>query len=150
MTELESLAPLVKTVVIPLEPARAFELFTAKFGTWWPLATHSVGQADAVSVTFPGEVGGSIVETGRDGSTSSWGTVVEWDPPELVRFSWHAGQAEDTAGEVEVQFDSAGDAGTVVTLTHSGWERRPDGAAARRGYDSGWDPVFESLAALTT
>jgi uncharacterized protein YndB with AHSA1/START domain len=150
MTEhVESLAPLVKSVVVPLEPAQAFQLFTARFGSWWPLATHSVGQADAVSVSFPSEVGGSIIETSNDGSTSTWGTVSEWSPPTVVRFSWHAGQSEETAGEVEVRFDSDGGTGTVVILTHSGWERRPDGAAARRGYGTGWDPVLAAVVVLS-
>jgi uncharacterized protein YndB with AHSA1/START domain len=36
--------------------------------------------------------------------------------------------------------------GTVVRLVHSGWERRPDGASAREGYDSGWEPVIGRFA----
>jgi hypothetical protein len=32
-----------KSVTVPATPGRAFELFTARFGEWWPLATHSVG-----------------------------------------------------------------------------------------------------------
>jgi hypothetical protein len=30
----------------------------------------------------------------------------------------------------------------VVALTHSGWDRRADGAAARLSYDSGWEVVL--------
>jgi hypothetical protein len=33
-----------------------------------------------------------------------------------------------------------------VRLVHSGWERRPDGASAREGYDSGWEPVIGRFA----
>jgi uncharacterized protein YndB with AHSA1/START domain len=136
------LSPLRKTVVVALEPSRAFELFTAQVAQWWPLATHSVGLDDAVLVTFPSEVGGSIIETMRDGSTSVWGTVTAWDPPVAVCFTWHAGQPESSAGDIEVRFIPDGSGGTVVELTHSGWDRRPDGAAARLGYDSGWDIVM--------
>jgi uncharacterized protein YndB with AHSA1/START domain len=106
------------------------------------LVTHSVGLDVAVHVTFPNEVGGSIVETMRDGVTSVWGTVTEWDPPVSVCFTWHPGQPESWAGDIEVRFTPEGTESTVVTLTHSGWGRRSDGATARHGYDSGWEIVL--------
>jgi uncharacterized protein YndB with AHSA1/START domain len=142
-----SIAPLRKTVVVPLEQSRAFKLFTARFGEWWPLATHSVGLDDALNVTFPSEVGGSIIETMRDGSTSVWGTVTRYDPPVAVGFTWHPGQPESWAGDIEVRFVPDGAAATAVALTHSGWERRADGAKARLGYDSGWEVVLGAYVA---
>jgi hypothetical protein len=145
-----SLAPLCKTVVVPLEQSRAFEVFTTHFGKWWPLATHSVGLDDAVLVSFPQEVGGPILETMRDGTTSVWGTVTGWDPPDAVRFSWHPGQPESWAGDIEVRFTPDGVAATVVELTHSGWERRADGATARLGYDSGWEVVLAAYCSTTS
>jgi uncharacterized protein YndB with AHSA1/START domain len=138
----ESLAPLRKVVVVALEQERAFELFTAEIGRWWPLPTHSVGLGDSVSVSLPSEVGGSIVETLRDGSTCVWGTITGWDPPAAISFSWHPGQTESAAGDVAVRFRPAGAGKTEVELTHSGWDRRVDGAAARLGYDNGWDAVL--------
>ena len=143
----ETLTPLRKTVVVPVEPARAFELFTADIDKWWPLVTHSVGLAAAANVTFPSEVGGSIVETMRDGTTCAWGTVTSWDPPGVVSFSWYPGQAESSAGDVEVRFVANDVGGTVVELTHSGWERRSDGATARLGYDTGWEGVLAAYVA---
>jgi uncharacterized protein YndB with AHSA1/START domain len=137
-----SLAPLRKTIAVPLAQSRAFELFTGRFGEWWPLATHSVGLDDALLVQFPHEAGGSIVETMRDGKTCVWGTVTRWDPPVAVCFTWHPGQPESWAGDIEVRFIPDGAAATVVALTHSGWDRRADGAAARLSYDSGWEVVL--------
>jgi hypothetical protein len=148
-----SLAPVRKTVVVPLAKARAFELFTDRFSEWWPLATHSVGLADAALVRFPAVAGGSIVETMRDGSTCVWGTVTRWEPPDTVCFTWHPGQPDSWAGDIEVRFvpggttadgtvPSDGTVATTVTLTHSGWERRADGAKARLSYDSGWETVL--------
>jgi uncharacterized protein YndB with AHSA1/START domain len=145
-----SLAPLRKTVVVPMQPARAFELFTARIDEWWPLMTHSVGLEDAVLVTFPGVVGGSIIETMRDGSTSVWGTVTGWDPPVGVRFSWHPGRPASWAGDIEVRFIPDGAGGTVVELTHSGWDRRSDGPEARLGYDSGWGIVLAAYGSTAS
>jgi uncharacterized protein YndB with AHSA1/START domain len=145
-----SLAPLGKTVVVPIDPARAFEIFTARVGDWWPLATHSVGQGEAALVRFPSEVGGVIVETQRDGTTCVWGTVTAWDPPTSLSFTWHPGQPESWAGDIDVRFIPNDAGGTIVELTHSGWERRTDGAAARRGYDCGWEPVLTAYVATAS
>jgi uncharacterized protein YndB with AHSA1/START domain len=143
-------APLRKTVVVPVAQTIAFELFTARIEQWWPLATHSVGLDSAVLVTFPSEVGGSIVETMQDGRTSVWGTVTSWDPPAGIAFTWHPGQPESSAGDIEVRFTPDSSGGTLVELTHSGWERRSDGAEARGGYDSGWDVVLGAYGATAS
>lgn len=44
--------PIRKTVTVPVTPQCAFELFTARIGEWWPLATHSVGEDQAMGVVF--------------------------------------------------------------------------------------------------
>jgi uncharacterized protein YndB with AHSA1/START domain len=148
-----SIAAVRKSVTVPATPDRAFELFTARFGDWWPLATHSVGTDKAAAVSFEAGLGGVIVETLADGTTSTWGTVTQWEPPGLVAFSWHAGTPESEAGLVEVSFTPSGPGSTLVELVHTGWENRPDGARARAGYQTGWDPVIDeykrAAAALT-
>ncbi len=141
-----SAAPVRKSVTVPAAPQRAFELFTAHMHEWWPLATHSVGAEDAVSVTFGAGAGAAITETMADGTTCRWGTVTHWEPPYRVAFTWHAGTPETEATRVDVTFTPSGPDSTVVRLIHSGWERRPDGASARENYDSGWDPVIGSFA----
>ena len=141
-----SAEPVSKSVTVPAAPQRAFELFTAHFHEWWPLATHSVGIQDAVSVAFGQEAGAAITETLTDGTTCRWGTITHREPPHRVAFSWHPGTPPTEATSVEVTFTASGPGSTVVRLVHSGWERRPDGAAARDGYDSGWDPVISAFA----
>jgi hypothetical protein len=64
-----------------------------------------------------------------------------------VCFTWHPGQPESWAGDIEVRFTPDAAGGTLVTLTHSGWERRADGGRARLGYDSGWTPVLAAFRA---
>lgn len=140
--------PVRKAVTVPVPPQSAFELFTARFGEWWPLATHSVGADQAASVVFGAGIGGSIVETLADGSTSAWGTITGWDPPHGVAFSWHAGTPAEEATSVEVTFTAGEPGQTVVELVHSGWQNRPDGAAARDGYEAGWNPVMGHYASF--
>ena len=143
---LTSVEPVRKSVTVPADPQRAFELFTAHIQEWWPLGTHSVGAGHAVGVVFGEGAGAAIIETLADGTTSVWGTITQWEPPHRVAFTWHPGTAEADATRVEVTFTQDGPGSTAVRLVHSGWERRPDGASARESYDSGWEPVIGRFA----
>lgn len=135
--------PVVKTATVPQDPAAAFALFTTEFNRWWPRATHSVGLERAERVDFGDGVGGEIIETVADGTTTSWGTILAWDPPHRLCFSWHPGTDPATPTTVEVTFEAIGaDGGTLVVLTHSDWHQHPLGARMREGYDVGWDTVF--------
>lgn len=142
MTTTSSVAPLLKTATVPCPPERAFDLFTRQISAWWPLSSHSVGQSPSCRVDMDGHVGGFITETLPDGATSIWGTLTTWEPPSRVAFTWHPGRDPSEATEVQVVFEPAPDSGTVVTLIHGGWSARPDGTAARRNYETGWDPVL--------
>lgn len=134
-----------KTALVPQTVDEAFRIFTEDT-SWWPLASHSVGGTNAIGVVFGHGVGAEIVETVNDGSTHVWGTITHWDPPSVIRFTWHPGTPVDEATDVEVRF-SAVDTGTQVDLVHTGWDARPDGARFRAGYDTGWDFVFGRYAA---
>lgn len=142
------LEPVVREVTVPAPPEAAFRRFTEGIGEWWPLATHSVGEETAETVTFPGQTGGQIVERTRGGAEHVWGTVTAWEPPGRVVFTWHPGRAAETAQEVEVTFEADAGGGTRVTLVHGGWERLGEGAAEQRDrYVSGWKLVLERYAA---
>ena len=137
-----ALAPIVVDVVVPCPPDRAFDYFTRDIGRWWPLATHSLGEADAADVRFEPRVGGRLVETLRDGGEHVWGEVTAWRPGSQVAFSWHLGRDPSTAQCVDVQFAPT-PGGTRVTLTHGGWERLPEGGETmRERYANGWKGVF--------
>jgi uncharacterized protein YndB with AHSA1/START domain len=143
------IAPVRKSVTVPVAPERAFELFIGEIGSWWPLATHSVGLERATGVSCGTSVGDELVETLSDGTTSVWGSVLESDPPHLIVLSWHAGRPAEDATRLELTFTASGDGGTVVELAHSGWERRADGEEQARGYDGGWDIVLSAYVQST-
>ncbi|HUD78886.1 MAG TPA: SRPBCC domain-containing protein [Streptosporangiaceae bacterium] len=145
-SNLTSVEPVRRSVTVPAAPQRAFELFTAHIHQWWPLETHSVGVEQAAGIVFGDGTGAAIIETLADGTTSEWGTITHWEPPHRVAFTWHPGTAEAEATRVEVTFTQDRPGSTVVRLVHSGWERRPDGASAREGYNSGWEPVISRFA----
>jgi uncharacterized protein YndB with AHSA1/START domain len=138
----------VKTIVVNCSPKDAFGYFTEDIGTWWPLATHSViggtsgGSNVPQTCVFESRKGGRIFERGNDGAEHDWGTVTSWEPPSRVAFTWHPGRKPETAQDVEVTF-AADEGGTLVTLTHTGWEKLgKDAAVTRENYDGGWELVF--------
>jgi hypothetical protein len=134
--------PLRKQLKVSLPVQKAFELFTAGMGTWWPLPTHSVGEQQAETCFLEGWVGGRIVEVLKDGTQSEWGRVLAWEPFHMVSFHWYPGRTADTAQEVTVTFSEI-PGGSLVELVHTGWENLgPEAQARREGYDSGWDFVL--------
>jgi uncharacterized protein YndB with AHSA1/START domain len=148
-TKSATLAPLVRTVMISLNPEAAFARFTEGIASWWPMATHSVGEKETESVILEGRIGGRFYERQLGGKTSDWGTVTAWDPPRLVAFTWHPGRGPDTAQNVEVRFRAAS-GGTEVEVIHRDWEILGDKAAEMRGaYDQGWIGVLELFAKLS-
>jgi uncharacterized protein YndB with AHSA1/START domain/uncharacterized protein YciI len=135
-----SLPPIRREVLVKAEPDRAFEVFTARIGDWWPVGTNSV-HGEGGSVSFED---GDLVERSAAGERSVWGTVTRWEPPSVVSFTWHPGHPGREVTEVTVSFAAAGEQ-TLVTLEHRGWEVYEDPATVREGYDTGWQPVLRCL-----
>ena len=126
-----------KSVVVDFPPTEAFELFTAKVASWWPVSSHSYAGEDVRDVVFEPHVGGRLYEVTDDG-TAEWGRVLTWAPPDRFVLEWKIGNCAGT--EVEVRFEPEGP-GSRVELEHRGWERLED-AAGRDNYSSGWDTVL--------
>ncbi len=135
--------PLRKSVRVPRSVLQAFQLYTQGIATWWPLLTHSLNGANAASCTIEGRIGGRVFERSKFGRPLIWGTVLTWEPPRRLVFTWHPGRDPATAQEIEVTFHDAGGGATIVETEHRGWERLGEEAAAiRQDYDRGWDHVL--------
>ena len=126
-----------KTVLVDFSPAEAFELFTSRTSSWWPVSTHSYGGDKVKEVVFEPQVGGSVYEVTDEG-TAPWARVLEWEPPQRFVMEWLIGKCSGT--EVEVRFSPEGP-GARVELEHRGWDRIPD-PGEREGYAGGWDTVL--------
>jgi hypothetical protein len=138
------LEPVRKTVIVRRTPAEAFEVFTARFGSWWPVKKFSIHQAEAATCVIEPGVGGAIYEVANDGARAPWGTVRVWEPGARFVMSWHPGHDVAMAQEVEVRFIPDG-AGTRVELEHRDWAKLGEKAAgAHENYEGGWVYVFET------
>ena len=131
----ERIPPVRRQIVVPVAPAVAFDAWTTEIGLWWPTGTRHSVFGDGSAVKF---VDGELVEEGAEGR-AVWGSVLAWEPPELLRMTWHPGRPEGEHTDLSVRFTAVGDgAGTLVTLEHSGWERFPDPVGYRDDYRGGW------------
>ena len=126
-----------RSVVVPVGPERAWERFVDRIGSWFPLATHSIGGDEAVTAVVDR---GRIYERHSDGSEHDWGRILVWDPPWRLAFTWEVGPSRMCGDEVEVRFRPEGE-GTRVELEHRGWPE--SSAEMRAGYDSGWVLILE-------
>jgi uncharacterized protein YndB with AHSA1/START domain len=145
-------APVRKSIRVNASPSRAFEIFTARMGRWWP-STHSINKAPMKEAVIEPRVAGRWFELGEDGSECDWGRVLAWDPPGRIVLAWQIDAQwrfdPNLITEVEVKFIPDGDA-TRVELEHRNIERFGEQAdVARSALDSpgGWSGLLEKFAA---
>jgi uncharacterized protein YndB with AHSA1/START domain len=157
MTVTAAPAPLAvrKSVTVGAPQAIAFEVFTARIASWWPMETHKIGQADCAAVIIEPRAGGRWFERGTDGAECDWGRVLAWEPPRRVLLAWQLNSqwAHDPAlrTEVEVHFVAIDAHTTRVELEHRGLEAYAEHAIAMRDtFDSpqGWNGMLEHYATI--
>jgi uncharacterized protein YndB with AHSA1/START domain len=150
----EMLEAVRKTVAVRASQARAFEVFTARFGDWWPLASHHTGAEEAETVVIEPFEGGRWYERAASGAEEDWGRVLVWSPPSRLVLSWHldADFQPDPdpakASEVEIAFVSQGPKATLVVHEHRNLERFGARAAeVRSSIDGpgGWGGIIAEL-----
>lgn len=157
MTTTTPIPPLTGQVTVAAPIERAFAVFTESIDSWWPHDYH-IGQAAVAEVTLEPRVGGRWYERGVDGSECDWGTVLVWDPPVRVVFTWQINGAWQfdpdpaRASEIEVTFSALGPAQTLVELEHRHLDRLDGGQAIRDGIDGGggWALLLDRVAELVT
>ncbi len=116
-------------VNVAISPAIAFEVFTRELNLWWRPGPAFRGYLAGELILEP-HLGGRLFErrsSEPQAPVLERGRVLLWDPPTRLAFTWRAGNfSPDENTRVEVLFESR-DAGTCVTLRHSGWAAlRPD------------------------
>lgn len=152
MTRTITPAPIRRSLTLRAPQARAFEVFTAGFGRWWP-SSHSIGRAPMREAVIEQREGGRWYEIGQDGSECDWGRVLAWEPPSRLLLAWQVNSQfqSDPAvlSEVELRFHAEGEGLTRVEFEHRHLERLgPDHEAIRARIDSprGWTGLLQRFA----
>ena len=105
----EATTPVRKTVTVKASAARAFEVFTSGFDSWWP-RSHHIGKSPMSKAIIEEKVGGRCYSEQIDGTECDWGTILVWEPPKRFMLAWQVSSAwtyePDLAksSEVEVRF----------------------------------------------
>jgi uncharacterized protein YndB with AHSA1/START domain len=120
LTQTIAVAPVRKQVRVAAPAERAFEIFTAGMGRWWPKG-HSIGSSPQQDVIIEPRSGGVWKERGEDGSEVQWGKVLAWEPPSRVLLGWQLNPQwqfdPNLLTELEIRFTPDGE-GTLVELEH--------------------------------
>jgi len=160
MTTDATTTPVTTSIDVDVDVERAFAVFTEGIGSWWN-PDHHIIQAPFDHMVFEPRVGGHIYDVGVDGSECRWATVLVYDPPRRVVFSWNITLQwtletdPDRTSEVEVTFEPRDGGGTRVTLSHGQLQRHGDGWENMRdsvGSDGGWPSglrLFAERAGVT-
>ncbi|MGQ0670776.1 MAG: SRPBCC domain-containing protein [Actinomycetota bacterium] len=149
----EQVEPIRRSVTVRCDPERAFRVFTAEIGRWWPAETHSraatefEGEGIKVErIEFQGRVGGHVLEHMSNGRTLSWAEVLAWDPPRRFVLAWRPHSRPQPPTEVDVTFTPRG-GGTLVELEHRGWEQlSEDFHKLYADYAGGWIQTLGQFA----
>ena len=146
MTTQGQAATVRQEIAVEAPVDRAFRVFTEQMDKIKP-REHNLLGADIAETVFEPRAGGRIYDRGTDGSECEWASVIAFEPPSRLVFSWNVSprwQVEpDPArrSEVEVRFIAEGPDRTRVELEHrhvdrhgDGWEGLRDGVAAPDGW----------------
>ncbi len=145
-----------RQIVVQAPIEKAFAVFTERFGDFKPKEHNLLGSPIAETVFEP-RAGGHIYDRGEDGSECRWATVLAYEPPNRVVFSWDIGptwQVEterENVSEVEVRFAAETPERTRVELEHRDIDRHGPGwesVAGGVGAPDGWTLYLDRYAAL--
>jgi uncharacterized protein YndB with AHSA1/START domain len=132
------------TVLLPLAPAQAFELFTTQITAWWPPDRRHLNDADSQLFL---RASGRFFERAGNGTELDLGRVRLWDPPRRIVLDFYVGTDAAHPTEVDIRFEAEGD-GTRVSVNHRPredsaelWDKR---AAI---FARSWEAVLSALRA---
>jgi uncharacterized protein YndB with AHSA1/START domain len=143
-----------ESIVVDAPIERAFEVFTAEIGTWWP-PDHHILEAELAEMVLEPHEGGYIYDRGTDGSECRWARVLTYDRPNRIVISWDIGldwklqSDHEKTSEVEVSFIAEGADRTLVELEHRNIDRHGEGWEQMRGAvgsPGGWLRGLEAFA----
>jgi hypothetical protein len=134
------------SVVLPLGPAAAFELFTTRMSDRWPPDRKQTGPDAVLSI----EPTGRFWERGADGTEVECGRVLDWSPPDSLEMDFYKGTDAEHPTRVTVSFVPEGE-GTRVAVLHVPLPASLDLWESRAPlYVGSWELCFEHMLRLAT
>jgi hypothetical protein len=142
-----------REIVVPVSAEWAFTVFTADMTSWWP-SEHHIGSAPIEEIVIEPHEGGRWFTRHTDGSETSTGHVVAWEPGERFAVTWQIGADwryhVDLVTTVEVRFVAEASDRTRVVLEHRDLDAYgQDAEKMRDTFDQpgAWDATLSAFAA---
>lgn len=79
-------AAIRQSLILPVDAAAAFSIFTDRFEAWWP-REYTWSQAALETIGITPHEGGLCFEIGPHGFRCDWGRVLAWDEPNGLVFT---------------------------------------------------------------
>ena len=151
---IQTIESIRREVVVPVSPEEAFESFTARMTEWWP-SDHHIGGAPIEQIVIEPHEGGRWYTRHQDGSETSTGYVMAWEPPERLAITWQIGADwcydPKLVTTVEILFVPEGPDRTRVSLEHRDLDRfGPEAPRMRETFESpgAWSATLEAFASF--
>jgi uncharacterized protein YndB with AHSA1/START domain len=142
-----------REVVVPVSAERAFTVFTADMTSWWP-PQHHIGSAPIEEIVIEPHEGGRWFTRHTDGTETSTGHVVAWEPGERLVITWQIGADwkyhVDLVTTVELRFVAEAPDRTRVLLEHRDLEAfGADAEKMRETFEQpgAWEATMAAYAA---
>jgi uncharacterized protein YndB with AHSA1/START domain len=135
-------------VTVPVDPERAFLLFTRDIDHWWRRGER-YGGPEVIGHRLEPWIGGRFLEISSAGE-SVLGLVTRWHPPDLLAFTWQQSNwLKNEITEVTVSFRES-DSCTQVRLHHRGFESVRSQIGCDVGYQAGWNELLSWYQSTAT
>jgi uncharacterized protein YndB with AHSA1/START domain len=142
-----------RSITVDATQARAFDVFV-NMTAWWPLDTHTIGEAPARASIVEPHVGGRWYGIDKNGAEHGIGHVLDYDRPDRLVLSWEVSSGweydPNIKTEVEIRFIAETPTRTRVELDHRGLEAYGEKAAEMRATyesDNAWTYILGRFAA---
>jgi uncharacterized protein YndB with AHSA1/START domain len=135
-----------RTITIAAKPERVFQAWVEEMNQWWTKPYYNDHER-VIGLYMEPKLGGRYIEQwDENGGGFLIGTIVEWLPPLRLAYTWSQQDWAGVSTLVRIEFIKHGD-GTRMTYTQEGFERLPEGAQIRDGYDRGSEELTSRLKA---
>ncbi len=138
---------IVKSTVLPLSQAAAFDLVTQRITALWPGDRRLTGDPSSSIIMLET---GRFYERASDGRELELGKVLAWQCPTRILLDFYLGTGQGRPTALELTFAAEGD-GTKVTVTH---RPKPGSmmlwAAIAPRLEPAWNAVISALSTAVT
>lgn len=134
-----------RTITIAAPPERVWQAWVHEMNAWWTKPYYNDHSRVMGLRMEPGLGGRYIEEWGANGEGFLIGTITEWLPPLRLAYTWSERGWGGVQTLVQIELQPDGNGGTQLHYTQSGFERLPDGARQRDGYEYGCTELTDRL-----